>query len=261
MDVDRREERWRFGQVMTASRARGSHCRRIVIAGLLASVMLAQSPGGRSPSFPVVRLGAEPAALVSELLSAGDGRGAVLAELGFSRDMPVRQARMVKHQLDDDAAEEAVIEFESAGSVAICVFKQRAVGWDSLGCVVAVAEFGKSFAWRRVASMDWDDLVVRSGCSGGGGGYCASSVAVLHLVAGRMYEVFRLEDSISALCFREDTQLRWASDRGLIFAETSSTPLACGRGRPMRSCRVFRWRPTELVFRANPGGCRPGVGK
>jgi hypothetical protein len=256
-------EQRRFGQVKTVSRARGGHFRRIVIAGLLASVMQAQSTGGRNQGFPVVRLGVEPAALVSELLSAGEERGAVLAELGFSRDMPVRQARMVKHQLDDDVAAEAVIEIESVGSVAICVLKQKAVGWNSLGCVLAVAEFGESFAWRRVASMEWDDLVVRSGCSGGGGGYCASWVVVLHLVAGRMYEVFRLEDSTYALCFRENTQLRWVSDRGLILAETSWTPLgppACERGRPRRSCQVYRWWPAELVFRAEGnskvGGCR-----
>ena len=151
---------------------------------------------------------------------------------------------------------ETVLEIDFGLRCFFCVLKQSAVGWLSLSCVGTSARLKTSFELRRVASPTWYELVVRGRGMGCGGGYCASSFSVFHVARSRMYEVFRVEDSVDTFCLHKESKIRLPdeqpADPGIIVvrrkAAAKRPPPACAKIRPETSCTVYRWRPSDLLF-------------
>jgi hypothetical protein len=164
--------------------------------------------------------------------------------------------------LDDDQPLEKILEVALGFMTrVVCVIEQSPMDqtWSQLGCTLSSEEFGHVFELRRVTRSTAQDLVLRSHSTGCGGGYCASVVRVLHVSSGRLYEVFRSDESIETLCSSERTTIRWLAnhpaDPRLIVARMTRTrglrqPPVCGKAPPpVTSCQVFRWDPTQLTFR------------
>ncbi len=157
---------------------------RLVWALLLvqAGSLLGQSPERIRPTFEPRRITGDPALLLSKLQSEGTLREEALGTLQLDVPWSVLRARLVPVQLDEDSGMEAILEIDFGMVSYRCVFKETAAGWLFLGDVGASAPFGENFELRRIASPKWPDLVVRNHGMPCGGGYCASSVSVYHLV-------------------------------------------------------------------------------
>jgi hypothetical protein len=201
------------------------------------------------PGFLLAALiGVDPVTLV-QWLRAGDARAAKAVGVERARDV-----RLAFIQLDDDAAEEAVLQFDDGRGVAAVVLDARGAGWEIAGKFndwwnYKPAHADRFIELRETVDGGVKDLLVRT--HGGGTEEETIDVELFRMRAGKLIPVWKANEYSYKM---EHPSGKAATSVSVVaFPEPGRAVVRTGT-----VCRAFVWSRESFRFEeaAGGGGCR-----